>query len=125
MDRERRGLAAGAERLAQVPAPSVDVPVLEVFASIQGEGRLEGGDVAWVTPGCLAVGRSSRTNREFVAMSHYSRKRRSHQPAQAGPMEYVDPRTATTPGHECPEVAAWINRDGLTPKGLYSISLKY
>jgi N-dimethylarginine dimethylaminohydrolase len=37
-----------------------------VLGAITGEGRLEGGDVAWVSPRCLAVGRSNRTNAEGI-----------------------------------------------------------
>ncbi len=39
---------------------------LPILGAIQGEGRLEGGDVAWVSPRCLAVGRSRRSNREGI-----------------------------------------------------------
>jgi N-dimethylarginine dimethylaminohydrolase len=39
------------------------VPVL---GSIEGTGCLEGGDVTWLTPGTLAVGRGYRTNDEGI-----------------------------------------------------------
>lgn len=37
-----------------------------VHGAIGGEGRVEGGDVAWVRPGTLAVGRGYRTNAEGI-----------------------------------------------------------
>jgi N-dimethylarginine dimethylaminohydrolase len=37
-----------------------------VVGSIGGDGRLEGGDVAWLGPGVLAVGRGYRTNDEGI-----------------------------------------------------------
>jgi N-dimethylarginine dimethylaminohydrolase len=37
-----------------------------VLGAVEGEGRLEGGDVAWVRPGTLAVGRGYRTNDEGI-----------------------------------------------------------
>jgi N-dimethylarginine dimethylaminohydrolase len=42
---------------------ALDVPVL---GEIRGAGHLEGGDVAWVRPGMLAVGRGYRTNDEGI-----------------------------------------------------------
>jgi N-dimethylarginine dimethylaminohydrolase len=49
---------------AQRPAlESLGVPVL---GSIEGTGCLEGGDVTWLTPGTLAVGRGYRTNDEGI-----------------------------------------------------------
>lgn len=38
---------------------SLGIPVL---GAISGDGRLEGGDVAWLLPGTVAVGRGYRTN---------------------------------------------------------------
>lgn len=37
-----------------------------LLGAVEGEGRLEGGDVAWVRPGTLAVGRGYRTNDEGI-----------------------------------------------------------
>jgi N-dimethylarginine dimethylaminohydrolase len=42
---------------------AIHVPVA---GAIEGTGRLEGGDVAWVRPGTLAVGRGYRTNDEGI-----------------------------------------------------------
>jgi N-dimethylarginine dimethylaminohydrolase len=39
---------------------------LPVLGAIAGEGRLEGGDVAWLGPTTLAVGRGYRTNEEGI-----------------------------------------------------------
>lgn len=39
---------------------------IPVLGRITGEGRLEGGDVAWLDPGTLAVGRGYRTNDEGI-----------------------------------------------------------
>lgn len=41
----------------------LDIPLL---GAIHGEGHVEGGDVAWVRPGTLAVGRGYRTNDEGI-----------------------------------------------------------
>lgn len=40
---------------------------LPIVGAIGGEGRLEGGDVAWLDPRTLAVGRGYRTNDEGIA----------------------------------------------------------
>jgi N-dimethylarginine dimethylaminohydrolase len=42
---------------------AIDVPLA---GAVEGTGRLEGGDVAWVRPGTLAVGRGYRTNDEGI-----------------------------------------------------------
>jgi arginine deiminase len=42
---------------------SLDIPV---HGSIQGDGLLEGGDVVWLAPDTLAVGRGYRTNDEGI-----------------------------------------------------------
>lgn len=39
---------------------------LSVLGAIEGAGTVEGGDVTWLSPTCLAVGRGYRTNREGI-----------------------------------------------------------
>lgn len=39
---------------------------IPIHGAITGEGRLEGGDVAWIDESTLAVGRSHRTNEEGI-----------------------------------------------------------
>lgn len=39
---------------------------IPVLGSIEGDGRLEGGDVAWIGPRAVAVGRGYRTNDEGI-----------------------------------------------------------
>jgi N-dimethylarginine dimethylaminohydrolase len=43
-----------------------DAVDVAIAGAIEGTGRLEGGDVAWVRPGTLAVGRGYRTNDEGI-----------------------------------------------------------
>ena len=42
---------------------ALGVPVL---AAVEGGGTVEGGDVTWLSPRCLAVGRGYRTNRDGI-----------------------------------------------------------
>lgn len=42
---------------------ALNVPIL---GAIEGQGHVEGGDVAWVRPGTLAVGRGYRTNDDGI-----------------------------------------------------------
>ena len=55
----REGEPAALERVLR----RLDVPIL---GRIHGAGRLEGGDVAWIDPRTVAVGRGYRTNGEGI-----------------------------------------------------------
>jgi N-dimethylarginine dimethylaminohydrolase len=57
--RQRRGEPAAVGDALR----SLDIPV---HGSIEGEGLLEGGDVVWLTPDTLVVGRGYRTNDEGI-----------------------------------------------------------
>jgi N-dimethylarginine dimethylaminohydrolase len=39
---------------------------IEVLGAIEGGGTVEGGDVTWLSPQCLAVGRGYRTNQQGI-----------------------------------------------------------
>ena len=60
MSKEQRRLEPG------VLGEALGRAQLHVHGAITGDGRLEGGDVAWVDSRCLAVGRSRRTNAEGI-----------------------------------------------------------
>ena len=55
---------AGEPKRHGVAYGDLGVPVL---GAIAGGGTVEGGDVTWLSPTCLAVGRGYRTNREGIA----------------------------------------------------------
>ena len=56
--------ARAAEPLALEPV--LKAAGVEVLGAIEGEGRLEGGDVAWLPGNRLAIGRGYRTNDEGI-----------------------------------------------------------
>lgn len=61
----RNDAGAAADLMATDDSDSGDEP-MPICGAITGQGRLEGGDVAWVSPRCLAVGRGKRTNSEGI-----------------------------------------------------------
>jgi len=62
-EQQPAGAPAGLSTHSGGPQEMLPFPVC---GSITGEGRLEGGDVAWISSRCLAVGRSRRTNAEGI-----------------------------------------------------------
>jgi N-dimethylarginine dimethylaminohydrolase len=68
---DRGAILCNMGKRARSSEPRALEPVLReagvpILGAIEGQGRLEGGDVAWLGPGTLAVGRGYRTNDEGI-----------------------------------------------------------